>query len=38
MKVSVIIAAYNIEKYIQRCIESVVNQSEREIEIIIKYN
>ena len=35
MKVSVIIAAYNIEKYIQRCIESVVNQSEREIEIII---
>ena len=35
MKVSVIIAAYNIEKYIKRCIESVVNQSEREIEIII---
>ena len=35
MKVSVIIAAYNIEEYIERCIESVVNQSEREIEIII---
>ena len=35
MKVSVIIAAYNIEKYIQRCIKSVLNQSEREIEIII---
>ena len=35
MKVSVIIAAYNIEKYIERCIKSVINQSEREIEIII---
>ena len=35
MKVSVIIAAYNIEEYIERCIESVINQSEIEIEIII---
>ena len=35
MKASVIIAAYNIEKYIERCIKSVINQSEREIEIII---
>lgn len=35
MKVSIIIAAYNIEQYIKRCISSVINQTERDIEIII---
>lgn len=35
MKVSVIIAAYNIEKYIEKCLESVVNQTLGEIEIIV---
>ncbi len=35
MKVSVIIAAYNVEDYIERCINSVINQSINDIEIII---
>ena len=35
MKVSVIIAAYNIEDYIQRCLISVVSQTLKDIEIIV---
>ena len=35
MKVSVIIAAYNIEDYIERCILSVIKQTLKEIEIIV---
>lgn len=35
IKASVIIAAYNIENYIERCIESVLHQSESEIEIVV---
>lgn len=35
MLISVIIPVYNAVKYIDRCIESVVNQSYRELEIII---
>lgn len=35
MRVSVIVAAYNIEKYIERCIKSIVNQSLSDIEIIV---
>ena len=35
MKVSVIIAAYNIESYIERCINSIINQSFNEIEIVV---
>lgn len=35
MKVSVIVAAYNIEEYIERCILSIINQTLKEIEIII---
>lgn len=34
-KVSIIIAAYNIEKYIYKCIESIKNQTMKEIEIIV---
>ncbi|WP_343288427.1 glycosyltransferase family 2 protein [Turicibacter bilis] len=34
-KVSIIIPAYNIENYIERCLESLVNQSLKEIEIIV---
>lgn len=33
--VSIVIAAYNIENYISRCIKSVVNQTYKNIEIII---
>lgn len=34
-EVSIIIAAYNIENYITRCVESVINQTFRNIEIIV---
>ncbi|MGG2954223.1 glycosyltransferase family 2 protein [Geobacillus stearothermophilus] len=34
-KVSVIIPAYNVESYIGRCLTSTVNQSLKEIEIIV---
>ena len=35
MLISVIIPAYNTEKYIGKCLHSVVNQSYKEIEIIV---
>ena len=34
-KISIIIPMYNAEKYIARCLESVINQSFNDIEIII---
>lgn len=34
-KVSVIVPAYNVENYIEKCINSLVNQTLKEIEIII---
>lgn len=34
VKVSVIIPVYNVEKYISRCLDSVVNQTLKDIEII----
>lgn len=34
-KVSICVPVYNVEKYIRRCIESLVNQTLRDIEIII---
>lgn len=33
-KVSVIVTAYNIEKYIEECVRSIMNQSLSDIEII----
>lgn len=33
-RVSVIIPVYNVEKYLRRCLDSVVNQTLRDIEII----
>lgn len=33
--VSLIIAAYNIENYIDRCLDSIINQSFKDIEIIV---
>ncbi|MDU7454058.1 MULTISPECIES: glycosyltransferase family 2 protein [Clostridium] len=35
MKVSVIIPAYNIEDYIGRCLESIIKQTLKDIEIIV---
>lgn len=34
-KVSIIIPVYNVEKYIKKCVESVVNQSYSNLEVII---
>ena len=34
-KVSVIVPFYNVEKYIEKCLESLVNQTLQEIEIIL---
>ena len=33
--VSVIIPVYNVEKYIKRCLESVINQTHKNLEIIL---
>ncbi len=35
MKVSVIVPVYNVEEYIEKCLESLVNQTLKDIEIII---
>lgn len=35
IQISVIIAAYNVEKYIDRCVKSLRNQTYRNIEIIV---
>ena len=37
-KVSVIIPIYNVEKYLQRCLESLINQTFSNIEIIALNN
>lgn len=34
-KVSIIIPVYNVEKYIDKCLDSLVNQTLKEIEIIV---
>ena len=34
-KVSIIVPVYNVEKYISKCIESIINQSYEDFEIII---
>lgn len=35
MKISIVITVYNIEKYIKECLDSCINQTHRDIEIII---
>lgn len=35
MKVSIVVAAYNVETYIERCIESLMQQTFENIEIIV---
>ena len=34
-KVSIIIPVYNTEKHLKKCLESVTNQTEKDIEIIV---
>ena len=34
-EISVIIPVYNVEPYLKRCLDSIVNQSMKEIEIIV---
>ena len=34
IKVSVIIPVYNVEKYLEKCLDSIINQTLKEIEII----
>ncbi|WP_321995065.1 glycosyltransferase family 2 protein [Clostridium butyricum] len=34
-KISIIIPVYNVEKYLARCLESIVNQTYKNIEIIV---
>ena len=35
VKVSIVIPVYNTEKYIRECLDSVINQTLKEIEIIL---
>ena len=34
-KISVIVAAYNVEEYIEKCIESILMQNYKSVEIIV---
>ena len=34
-RVSVVVPIYKVEKYISRCIESIINQSYKNLEIIL---
>ena len=34
-KISVIVPVYNVEEYIEECLESIINQTLEDIEIII---
>lgn len=33
-KISILIPVYNVEKYLEKCLQSVINQTEKDIEII----
>ncbi|MBQ7257000.1 MAG: glycosyltransferase [Abditibacteriota bacterium] len=35
MKISIIVAVYNAEKYLHHCVESLINQTYKDIEIIL---
>ena len=33
-KISVIVPVYNVEQYLERCVESIINQTYKNLEII----
>ena len=35
VQVSVIVPVYNVEKYLEKCLDSLVNQTLKDIEIIV---
>ena len=35
VKISIIVPVYNVEEYLEKCLESIINQSLKEIEIIL---
>ncbi len=35
MKISVIVPVYNVENYLEKCLNSLVNQTLEEIEILV---
>ncbi len=35
LKISVIIPVYNVEKYLKRCLDSVISQTYKNLEIIL---
>lgn len=35
MDISIIVPVYNVEKYLERCIESILNQTYQDLEIIL---
>lgn len=35
IKISIIVPVYNVEKYLKRCIESIINQTYKNLEIIL---
>ena len=34
-KISIIVPVYNVEKYIRRCIDSILNQTFKDFELIL---
>ena len=34
-KVSIVIPVYNVEKYIRECLDSIINQTYKNLEIIL---